>query len=73
VKRAAYLSNVPDTARYLGISEARLLDDIARGLLAVVPPHEECLIHEADLDAYLENRPDSRPRGLGRFFRNLGN
>lgn len=57
VRRRAFLSTIPDTAKYLGISEAELWAEIDRGRLPVIPPSDQMLIHDADLEDYLETRP----------------
>jgi hypothetical protein len=74
VRRRAYLSTIPDTAKYLGMTEVELQAEIDLGRLPVVPQSDQELIHDADLEDYLEGRSPrvarAPRRGLLGVFRN---
>lgn len=71
----AHLSTVEATAQYLGMTETELAVEIAEGRLLVVPPSDETLIHEADLEAFM-NIPrvtvhaNARRNRVRKFLRN---
>lgn len=69
MQRAASVSTIPDTAAYLGMSTSELTTLIDHGELAVVHPHGQPMIHEADLEDFIGRGIRHRPARDRRFAR----